>query len=229
MAAGREVPVTVLTRPARSGWSRLAVVAALVGAVFLGAGRLGDFLPSIPNPFASDSVDRSQPALLQSVQDLSRYDAASGNLQVIVDTEDDARFVPSFIRGERTVFVAAGTVDATVDFSTLDQRAIVVSADRSAVTVTLPAPTLSDPVVDPAQSRVAGRQRGLLDRIGSAFSDSPTSDRGLYLLAQDKMRAAADATDLRARAEQNTRHMLESMLGSLGFTTVTVNFTANPA
>ena len=229
MPGGREVPVTVLARPARSGWSRLAVVAALVGAVFLGAGRLGDFLPSIPNPFASDSVDRSQPALLQSVQDLSRYDAASGNLQVIVDTEDDARFVPSFIRGERTVFVAAGTVDATVDFSALDERAIVVSADRSAVTITLPPPTLSDPVVDPAQSQVAARQRGLLDRIGSALSDNPTSDRGLYLAAQDKMRAAADATDLRARAEQNTRHMLEGMLGSLGFTTVTVNFTSNPA
>jgi hypothetical protein len=229
MSGGREVPVAVLARPARSGWGRLAVALALVAAVFLGAGRLGDLLPSIPNPFASDSVDRSQPALLQSIENLSRYQAASGNLQVIVDTEDDARFVPSFIRGERTVFVAAGTVEATVDFSRLDERAIVVSPDRTSVTVTLPPPTLSEPVVDPAQSRVATRQRGLLDRIGSAFSDSPTSDRGLYLLAQDKRRAAADATDLRARAEQNTRQMLEGMLGSLGFTTVTVNFAPDPA
>jgi hypothetical protein len=43
------------------------------------------------------------------------------------------------------------------------------------------------------------------------------------------MATAAAATDIRARAEQNTRHMLESMLGSLGFTNVTVDFAPNPA
>ncbi len=228
MPASRELPVAVLARPARSGWTKLAVALALLGAVFLGAGRLGDLLPSLPNPFASETVDRSQPALLQAVEDLSRYEAASGNFQVIVDSEDDARFLPSFVRGERTVFVAAGSVGAFVDFSSLDDNAIAASSDGRSVTVTLPAPVLSEPAVDPAQSRVASRQRGLLDRLGTALSDNPTDDQQLYVLAQEKMRAAADATDLRARAEQNTRHMLEGMLASLGYTSVTVNFAPDP-
>lgn len=228
MPGSRELPVAVLARPARSGWTKLAVALALLGAVFLGAGRLGDLLPSLPNPFASETVDRSQPVLLQAVEDLSRYEAASGNFQVIVDSEDDARFLPSFVRGERTVFVAAGSVGAFVDFSSLDDNAIAVSSDGRSVTVTLPAPVLSEPAVDPAQSRVASRQRGLLDRLGTVLSDNPTDDQQLYVLAQEKMRAAADATDLRARAEQNTRHMLEGMLGSLGYTSVTVNFAPDP-
>jgi hypothetical protein len=56
------------------------------------------------------------------------------------------------------------------------------------------------------------------------LSDNPTSERELYRLARDKMQAAAAESDLRARAEQNTRAMLESMLRSLGYTQVTVTF-----
>jgi hypothetical protein len=232
MSRTREVPVTVLARPARQGWGRSVAVGLVVAlAVLLGVGRLGlgHLLPSLPNPFGSKTVDRSQPSLLKSLDDLSRYEAATANLSVIVDTEKDARFLPSFIKGERTVFVAAGSVDATVDFSGLGPRAITVSPDRRSVAISLPAPRLSEARVDPRQSHVASRDRGLLDRLGSALSDAPGSDRQLYLLAQQRMATAAAATDIRARAEQNTRHMLESMLGSLGVTNVTVDFAPNPA
>jgi len=206
------------------------VVAALVAlAVLAGAGRLGGLLPSLPNPFASKTIDRTQPALLKSLEDLSKYEAATANLQVIVDTEKDAKFVPSIIKGERTVFVAAGSVDATVDFSKLDERSIQMSPDRRSATIVLPEPTLSQAVVDPAQSRVATRSRGLLDRMGSVFSDSPTNDRPLYLAAQAKMSQAAADSDLRKRAEDNTSRMLEGMLRGLGFNSVTVRFTPNPA
>lgn len=207
-------------------FAALAVVAVLVVVGKLG---LGDFLPSLPNPFGSKTVDRSQPALLKSLEDLSRYEAASANLQVIVDTEKDAKFLPQIIRGERTVYVAAGAVTATVDFSALDERSIVVSEDRRSVTVTLPQPVLSAPHIDPEHSQVVSRQRGLLDRLGSVFSDSPTSERSLVLAAEGKMTTAANESDLRARAETNTRQMLVNLLRPLGYGNVTVNFAANPA
>lgn len=212
----------------RSRLRGVAVAGLVVVGVLAVAGRLGGLLPSLPNPFGSTTVDRTQPALLKSLEDLSRYHAATANLQVIVDTEKDAKFVPSFIRGERTVFVAAGSVDATVDFSQLDERSVQVSQDRRSATISLPAPTLSEPVVDPERSRVATRSRGLLDRVGSAFSDSPSSDRPLYLAAQKKMAVAAAESDLRGRAEQNTTRMLEGMLRSLGFTSITVTFSPHP-
>jgi hypothetical protein len=217
----------VMARPSRL--RSLGIVALIVVAAMAGAGRLGDFLPSLPNPFGSETIDRTQPALLQSLADLSEYHAATANFQVIVDTEKDTKFVPSFIRGERTVYVAGGSVDAIVDFSQLDERSIQVSPDRSSVTVVLPAPTVADPAVDPEESRVVSRDRGILDRIGSAFSDNPSTERPLVLAAEEKMREAANASDLRAKAEQNTRKMLEGMLGALGYANVNVSFSPSPA
>jgi len=223
----RDERLVVMRPRSRSGW--VLAGAILVCAVLALTGALGKLLPSIPNPFSSRTVDRTQPALLQAMEDLSEYHAAAGNFQVLVDTERDAKYLPSVIRGERTTYSAAGSVDASVDFSNLDARSIVVSEDRRTVTVTLPPPTLGEPQLDLENSQVVNRDRGLLDRLGSVFSDSPTGERQLQLAAQEKMKAAAAASDLGARAEQNTRKMLQGLLGSLGFTTVTVTFVPSPA
>ncbi len=224
---GEGTTTVVMARPSRL--RGLGIAALVIVALFAGAGRLGNLLPSLPNPFGSETIDRTQPALLQSLADLSEYHAATANFQVIVDTEKDTKFVPSFIRGERTVYVAGGSVDAIVDFSQLDERSIQVSPDRTSVTVVLPAPTVADPDLDPQQSRVVSRDRGVLDRIGGAFSDNPSTERPLVLAAEDKMRDAAAQSDLRAKAEQNTRSMLEGMLGALGYSSVNVSFSPNPA
>jgi hypothetical protein len=223
------MPTAVLMAPRRPrfGWFMVGAIVT-VAAVALAAGRFGDLLPSLSNPFGVEEVDRSQPPLLESLVDLARYEAASANFQVIVDVERDTRFVPSVIKGERTVFVASGDVGATVDFSALDERAVTVSDDRRSATVVLPAPELADPRVDPLRSRVVSRERGLLDRIGGVFADTPTSERTLLLVAEAKMRAAAAESDLLDRAEGNTRTMVETLLRSLGFTTVTVTFAPRP-
>jgi hypothetical protein len=212
----------------RGGVSRLLVSVLALGALVVGVAKVGDLLPSLSNPFGTKTVDRTQPALLQALEDLSEYRAASGNFQVIVDLEKDAKFMPAFLRGQRTLFVGAGSVDAVVDFGGLDQRAIAVSEDRRSVAITLPKPRLTDPAVDPHQSHVVSRERGLLDRIGGAFSDSPTSERQLYVLAGERMEAAARESDLLRRAEQNTTTMLQTMVRSLGFENVTVTFAPNP-
>jgi hypothetical protein len=225
--AGRNGDVTV-AMPHRSKLRTLGIGALIVFAALAGAGKLGGLFPSIGNPFGTETIDRTPPALLQSLTDLSDYHAASANFQVIVDTEKDTKFVPSFIRGERTVYVAGGSVDAIVDFSQLDERSIQVSPDRTSVSVVLPAPTIADPDLDPEQSRVVSRDRGVLDRIGSAFSDNPSTERPLVLAAEDKMREAAGASDLRAKAEANTRSMLEGMLRALGYSSVNVSFSPTP-
>ena len=219
----RERAARVAPAPARRRRSPL-VVAVVAVLAFLGADRLFDFLPSWPNPFATETVDRTGPAVLEAIEDLSRYQAATGNFQVIVDLEKDARFMPDFIRGERTLFVGAGTVDAWVDFTGVGSGAITVSPGGEEVTVVLPHAQLSGARLDTKASRVVVRERGLLDRLGSVFSDSPTGERQLYLLAEEKLEAAAREAGVAARAEANTRAMLEGMLASLGFEKVNVVF-----
>jgi len=181
------------------------------------------------NPFGTDTKDRSQPVLLKSLQDLSDYHAATANMQVVVDVEQDAKLLPSFIKGERTLFIAAGNVDAAVDFKALakDPDAVKVSKDRRSVELTLPAPRLLEPQLDPDRSRVYDRDRGVLDRVEDALSDRPGDEQPLYQLAEDKLAAAAAADPkLLQTAERNTRSMLEGLLRGLGFENIKINFKA---
>jgi len=231
-AAGGVAPRAEPTprRPRWGRWVALGAVLVVLGGLALataaGVSAARNLFPDLLAPFTSEPerIDRSGPAVLSAIEDLSEYRAATGHFEVIVDLEEDAPNLPSFIRGERTIFVAAGTVDAVVDLSDLGAGAVRVDEDRTAVRVSLPAATLSDAAVDPERSYVYGRERGLLDRLGSLFSDSPTGERELYLLAEQRLEAAAQEGSLTATAQDNTRSMLESLLRSLGFTDVTIDF-----
>jgi hypothetical protein len=217
--------------PRRRNRVRLVALVVLALVLFVAWSGLSGLRlwPSFPNPFATRQVDRSPPVLLKAIEDLAVYKAAKGNFQVVVDLEESSRGIPLLLKGERTLFVAGGSVDAEVDFSTIGEGAIKVSPDGQRVEITLPRARLTPARVDPDQSRVFARERGLLDRLGSVLSDNPTSERELYRLAQAKMEAAAADSDLRAVAERNTRAMLESMLRSLGYREVIVTFRDPPS
>jgi hypothetical protein len=165
--------------------------------------------------------------VLHALQDVSRYEAATGDFQVIVDVENDAAYLPDALRGDRTVFLAQGTVDASVDFAGISEDAIRVAEDGS-VTVTLPEAALSEPRIDPEQSRIVARDRGLLDRLGSVLSDNPVDDSDLYVRAEDRLDEAAAEAGLADRAEANTERMLRGLLGDLGYDDVTVVFESPP-
>ncbi|MEV0379050.1 DUF4230 domain-containing protein [Nonomuraea sp. NPDC050643] len=180
------------------------------------------------NPLGEQTIDRSQPVLLQSIKDLSRFEAATGNFQVVVDLEKDANFLPDAIKGTRTLFVGAGGVDAYVDFSAMATNGVTVSEDRTEATIRLPHAQLEKPNLDNSRSYVYAQQRGLFDRVSDFLSGSPGDQRELYLLAERKITEAAVASDLRTRADTNTKAMLSGMLKSLGFKKVTVKFTDEP-
>jgi hypothetical protein len=218
-------------RPRRGIVGGAVRVVAIIVAVLLGwtgLQNIGDLLPDWGNPFRTEEVNRTGPAVLKALEDLHEYRAATGSYQVMVDVEKDARYLPSFLKGERTLFLAQGSVDASVDFSGLGPDSVTVNPDDS-VTIMLPHARLGKPVLDTGASRVVDRDRGLLDRLGSVFSDSPTGEQALYGIAEPKLRAAADESGLIAKADQNTTDMLTRFLGALGFEKVQVTFTDNPA
>jgi hypothetical protein len=202
----------------------LIVVGIVVALMAAGVISFRDLLPSFDNPFRAETVDRSGPAVLKSIQDIGEYRAAAGHFEVVIDLEKDTA-LPSEILGERILFVAVGSVDAGVDLSALDDDSVDVSSDRRSATITLPAVQFFEPVLDVDRSYVYDRKEGLLNELGALFSDDSNYQQELYTLAEDKMAAAAqEGSGVAARAEDNTREMLESLLGSLGFTSVTVEF-----
>jgi len=204
--------------------SPLAVAALVVAAGLL----VTQLVPSL-NPFRSETTDRSQPVLLQSLTDLSEFRAVSANLQEIVDIETGPSFLPSFIAGERTLLVAAGSVDGAVDFGALRGENVRVSETGDAVTITLPAPRLTGARIDLERTRVVDTDRGIGNRIEDMVSDDADRERELLALAQRRLADAArrDPQILRT-AERNTRDMLTGLLRGLGFERVTIRFAAPP-
>ncbi|MFE2297293.1 DUF4230 domain-containing protein [Streptomyces sp. NPDC059445] len=203
------------------GWAKVVSAFVLVLVVLFAGLRLA-VLPGLRDVFGTETHDNSGPALLKSIQDMSRYDAASGNFQVVVDLEKDAKYLPDAIRGTRTLYVGAGTVDAYVDLGRIGQKDVTVNGDRTSATLRLPHAALGKPALDPDHSYAVSKQRGLLDRLGDVFSDNPNDERAVQRLAAQHIGKAAKDSRLTARAEENTTSMLEGLLRSLGFTDVTV-------
>lgn len=204
----------------------LLIGGAIVAGLLLVGGLLSFTL--LRQPFTHHRVDRSAPPVLVTVQNLSRYHAASGQFEVLVDTEDDVKYVPAAIAGERTLFIGVGSVDAYVDLGALDSSTVHVSADGKTATITLPHAVLDHAVLDTDQSHVASRKRGLVNRVGGVFSDSPTGERDLYGIAEAKIHDAAASTGLQAKAEANTVEMLRNLLRPLGVEQVDVRFAEPP-
>ena len=215
-------PDTTRTRPRRrpSRFRMLIAVTLLAVVVVVGA----MLVRAVPNPFEQRTIDNSTAPLMVALTDIAEYHAATGTFQVLVDLQVDTPYLPDVISGERTTLFATGHADAVVDFTGLGPDRVTVSPDGSAVTITLPPPRLSPATVDPAASRVVGRDRGIVERLADVLEDNPTNDEQLYQLATRKIDEAAAQSDLLNRAEINTRGMLTSLVGSLGYERVEVVF-----
>jgi hypothetical protein len=119
-------------------------------------------------------------------------------------------------------------VEAYVDFAAIADGAVTETDDRRTVTVRLPAPQLGETRLDLDASYVFAEQRGLLNRLGEVFGGDPNRQREAYQLAEERIATAARESGLVERAQENTRKMIEGLLRSLGYTTVTITFAAAP-
>lgn len=208
-------------------WRRTAgrsAVALLVTAALLVLAVRFLPLPGLDGLFGTRTHDRTGPAVLKALRDMSRLEGAAGDYQVVVDLEQDAPYLPDGIRGTRTLYVGAGSVSAYVELGGLDQRAVTVDADRTTATLRLPHATLGTATLDPARSYAVSKQRGLLDRLGDFFSDNPGGEQAVQQVAVRRIDEAAEAGGLTRRAELNTTAVLENLLRSLGFTEVTISY-----
>ncbi len=211
---------------ARMSGMALAVLIGIAGAVLVLTWLLGRSMASL-NPFEESTIDRSGQSVLVTLTDLKTFQAASGYYEIVIDQEKDVENLPAVLAGERVIFVAAGSVDATVDFAGIGEGAVTVNGDRTEATIRLPDPQLGKARIDLDRSYVADHRRGLRERIQDAVDNSGggVNTEQLYRTAELRLTEAGTRTgELKERARTNTRAMLTSLLGSLGFTKVTVTF-----
>ncbi|MFD0630885.1 DUF4230 domain-containing protein [Catenulispora yoronensis] len=191
----------------------LVVVFTLLGAV--------TNLIHLRNPFGETTTIRSSPVLLKSISELKRFEAASGEFQVVVEVQNSS-WLPSFLAGSDTFFLGDGTVGAYVDFGSLGADKVQVSSDRLSATITLPKPVLDPVALDVHKSYIIGQQQGVFDRL---FNNDPNQVQPLLVEATKQIDGAAAKSQLVTIAEKDTTQMLQGLLHSLGFTgTIAVNY-----
>ena len=214
--------------PSRSRWGRrLLVLVGTIGVIIALVFGLKavDLWPNIRNPFATETTDRTGPVLLVSIRDLSKYVAAGGDFQVLVDLQENKPMIPDFIFNERTLFVGYGSVEAYVDFSGINDGAITISPDGKSVEIKLPEPQLEKPSIDTTRSYVFAEEKGIANKFGDLVGGDPNKAQQLYQLAEKNIADVAATSELRERAKKNTSVMLEGMLKGLGYERVTITYT----
>jgi len=218
----REIVVRVDQPRRRIGLGGVVAVAvlALVGA---GAFVLWSSGFGLGDLFGTKTVDRSAPVLVERLRNRTEFRGATGTFSATVDLETSHGIVPTFIAGSHTIYSGVGDVDAIVSLRGI--AAATASPDGSLV-LTLPHATLERARLDPKLSHVMSRDRGLGDRIGGIFSDSPTSDRGVQRVALRRIEKAAAQSQLRAKAEHSTARMIRSLAHAIGVDPVRVRFAA---
>lgn len=107
--------------------------------------------------------------------------------------------MPGFLSGERSLFVAAGTVDAYVDFSGLADGDLDLSADGKRVEISLPPAALSEPNLDQDRTYLFSQSRGVVNRIGDAIATDDQQE--LYQEAEQKLATAAAESALLQQAD----------------------------
>lgn len=191
------------TRQPFSLW--VAVLLAVVLAGLYGASLLGI------NPF---QTGQSETAILNSIQNSSKYVSAVGGFEVVVNGKEDNLVLPDFVSGRQTLFVGAGTANAYVDLSGLAEDDLMLSPDGKTVTVRLPDAQLEKPNLDQERTKLLSQDRGVLDLINDALAVPEQAK--FYKMAEEKIAAGADKSELKKRATENTKVMLTGMFEALG-------------
>ena len=183
--------------------TRILTLVWLLGLAFLlGVGgwifshlRSSDMVPRI----------RNTASLVQQVQTLSQLVTVKYVMEKVVVLEDVRWY------GEnRVLIIAHGVVKAGVDLGKLRPEEVRITGTN--VTLSLPAPEITDVYLDDKQTQVIERVTGLLRQFDKDLEQSARRQ------AVDDLRRAARYSGILADAESRAREQLRKHLETFGLT-----------
>jgi hypothetical protein len=166
----------------------------------------------------------SRDAVLERVRQVSRLETTIFTLERVIEAKQSDQFWPDWLRGERLLLIANGTVIAGVDLGQLKPEAVTVSPDGSAVTIDLPPVQIFNinSILDNSKTRVYDRQTGIF-----AAPDQNLETQARQA-AEGEILKAACHTGIMQRATDDAQHALAQLMELYDFK-VTVRAAPVPA
>ena len=141
------------------------------------------------------------------------------HVERVVDLKDEQRTLFGMVgASDAILLVASGEVVAGVDLAQLRPEDVVVAPDQHSVTVRLPPAEVFSARLDNARTYVHSRKVDLL-----AQRDETLESRARQA-AEQTLRAAAEDSGIVQRAEDSVARTVKSLVRSLGYTDVTIDF-----
>jgi hypothetical protein len=211
---GTSVPAPGFVPPGSRWRPRLA--RALAGIVLLVVGTLG-FLSARWVDALTGRGKASTRTVIVAIQQLARLEGAEYHMERVVDLKDKQTRLFGLIEAEDAVLVvAAGSVIAGTDLAGLTEDDVVLDAERTKVTVTLPRSRILVSRLDNERTYVYERRTDFLAERKEGLEAKAREE------AERTLVQAATTAGLLDQSDASIRRTVESLLRSLGFEQVAV-------
>jgi len=158
-------------------------------------------------------IDVSRPSVVQHIQQLQRLETVVFSMEKIVSGNQDSKYLPRMLAGDRLLLIVYGEVTAGVDLGALNPSELTI--DAKTVSIKLPEASVFSTRLDNARTRVYARETGLFT------TPDPDLESDVRREAERQMTQAALDGGILRTAAANARMTLTSLLNGLGFDAVT--------
>ncbi|MEO8180691.1 MAG: DUF4230 domain-containing protein [Deltaproteobacteria bacterium] len=196
---------------------RRAALPWLLAAALL---ALGVLLGRFGSRWLERSVEQQRrPDVITQVRELSRLEGVSYHVERVVDLKDEQHSMFGLLAASDAILlVASGEVLAGVDLAQLQPGDIQVAPDRRSVSIHLPPAEVFSARLDNARTYVHTRKTDLLAQRNETLESRARQ------AAEQTLRAAAEDSGILQRAQDSVARTVTSLVHSLGFAEVTVDF-----
>lgn len=194
----------------------------LAGGLMAGAAwKVADAIPT-PEDFvtamAPQPYEEISPAVITSIRELAELTTVEMTEYSIVEKGIDEGWL-QWARGDSVRLMAVARIGAGVDLAALTPGDFAVS-DTGAVSVTLPHASIHYVAVDEEATQVLERDKGLFTK------GDPQLESEARRIAEETLSQAALDKGILADAEDSAVSALTSLLMGLGYSDVSVDFSA---